>query len=364
MINTHSISNFQSHKETVLEFPKGITVITGSSDSGKSAIMRSFLWIIQNRPLGDSFKSWGTKDKDKVEVAVEFDNGYIIKEREGSKNTYNINDETHFEAIKSDVPEEVYNLANLADYNIQTQHNPYFLLQDSPGEVAKKLNELIGLDIIDTIFKNLNSKISFLKGENLRLDNSIANLDTQIKEMSFLDEIQAILDRLEKEVLEKERIESESRGLSSTIQIIKDLNEQILSYEIDPVLEEEITSLDTRIKDFFERKKQANVLQEIVYLIGKTNEDLQAEIEWLTIEEPFEELVLLAKSFLAAKDESIALQKILYMIELSDKSIKSYSMTLAGDLETQRKLLKKAKMCPVCYSVIDDKALQRIEENL
>ena len=58
MLSCLSIENFQSHEHSFLEFSKGINVITGSSDSGKTAILRALYWIIWNRPQGDSFKSW------------------------------------------------------------------------------------------------------------------------------------------------------------------------------------------------------------------------------------------------------------------------------------------------------------------
>jgi len=46
MINSLTIQNFQSHKNTTLEFDNGINIIIGQSDSGKTAIIRALNWVI------------------------------------------------------------------------------------------------------------------------------------------------------------------------------------------------------------------------------------------------------------------------------------------------------------------------------
>ena len=48
MIKSLHIQNFQSHKKTTLKFHKGINVVIGQSDSGKSAIIRALNWTINN----------------------------------------------------------------------------------------------------------------------------------------------------------------------------------------------------------------------------------------------------------------------------------------------------------------------------
>ena len=52
MIRKLNIQNIQSHKNTELEFSPGINAIVGSSNNGKSAILRALYWVRYNRPLG------------------------------------------------------------------------------------------------------------------------------------------------------------------------------------------------------------------------------------------------------------------------------------------------------------------------
>jgi exonuclease SbcC len=53
MIDHVAIKNFQSHKNTNIDFQRnGVNVIVGTSDQGKSAILRAILWAVNNRPMG------------------------------------------------------------------------------------------------------------------------------------------------------------------------------------------------------------------------------------------------------------------------------------------------------------------------
>lgn len=54
------IKGFQSHVGTELTFHPGLNVITGPSDSGKSAIIRALWWLLYNRPLGMDYITIGT----------------------------------------------------------------------------------------------------------------------------------------------------------------------------------------------------------------------------------------------------------------------------------------------------------------
>ena len=62
MIKNLLLKNFQSHIDSKIEFDSGFNVICGSSDSGKSALLRALMWVIANRPSGDSIKNWNTDE--------------------------------------------------------------------------------------------------------------------------------------------------------------------------------------------------------------------------------------------------------------------------------------------------------------
>ena len=86
MIEYIQLRNFQSHKDSELEFSPGVNVIIGDSDQGKTAIMRAFYWLIFGKPSGDSMRKWNTKAD--TEVTVETAEHQISRIRGKSVNQY------------------------------------------------------------------------------------------------------------------------------------------------------------------------------------------------------------------------------------------------------------------------------------
>ena len=118
MINSLTISNFQSHKKTGLEFDKGINVIIGPSDSGKTAILRALNWVVNNKPAGDAFRSnWGGDTR--AQLQIEDINKSQIQRYKGGKGNLYLWDEkastiltSQFNSFGQDVPEEIKELLN------------------------------------------------------------------------------------------------------------------------------------------------------------------------------------------------------------------------------------------------------------
>lgn len=155
MIEYIEIRNFQAHKKLRIDFDEPITTIIGSTDSGKSAIIRALVWVITNKPGGDSFIRHG-KNKCSVEIGLE--NGHAVQRIRGKKENTYILDGKVFNAIKTDVPEEMKKIFNISENCIQQQHDPIFWFSSSAGEVARKLNLIVNLDIIDFTLSQILSK--------------------------------------------------------------------------------------------------------------------------------------------------------------------------------------------------------------
>ena len=112
MIEKLQIKNFQSHKDSTLEFSPGVNVIVGSSDSGKSAIIRGLRWLAYGKPRGDSMRSWWGGD---ITITVQLSDCEITRKK-GSTNTYFLNkgqNTTEFNAIGHEVPQEIGDFAVL-----------------------------------------------------------------------------------------------------------------------------------------------------------------------------------------------------------------------------------------------------------
>ena len=108
-LKTVILKNFQSHKYSVIEFDRGLNVIVGPSDTGKSSIIRAIKWALYNEPSGDYFIRKGETD---VEVSLLFSDGTKIKRyRSRSKNQYilydKLGEEIKYEGFGLGVPEEI-----------------------------------------------------------------------------------------------------------------------------------------------------------------------------------------------------------------------------------------------------------------
>jgi len=197
MIRTIEINNFQSHSNTVLELSAGVNVIKGRSHSGKSSIVRALNWALLNNLSGDYFVSWFASKKETTSVGIEFDdNSYIIRKRDSKVNGYELPN-TDLAAIRTDLPDEVKAITQMGTINIQDQDEQYFMLKETPGKVAKELNSLVGLDIIDQTLSRLNrlenennSKLKFLEKDS-------KEIETGIKELDYVDDLEARVEKIE-----------------------------------------------------------------------------------------------------------------------------------------------------------------------
>ena len=128
MIQELSIQNFQSHKNTRLLFDPGVNVIVGTTDSGKTAILRGLRLAINNKPSGQAYCSRWMGKGDTSKVVVTTMEGDVITRQEKPDKLYKLN-ETEFKAFGTEVPEEIKNVLNLGEVNDQAQMNMPFLIQ-------------------------------------------------------------------------------------------------------------------------------------------------------------------------------------------------------------------------------------------
>lgn len=201
MINSLTIHNFQSHKNTDLDFHKGVNAIIGQSDCGKTAILRALKWVVSNKPSGEAFRSkWGGD----TEVRIHIDKHDQVIRQKDTENKYRIErvnkgDITllDFKSFGQDVPEDIKKLLNISPINFQTQHAAPFLLSNSSGEVARYLNKIVQLDKIDIANTNINSTLRKEKQDLQYETGRLTELDEKLKGYVWLGTAEGCLVKLE-----------------------------------------------------------------------------------------------------------------------------------------------------------------------
>lgn len=200
MISKVEIQNFQAHKKSSIAFGPGVNVIRGSSDNGKSSLIRAIYWALFNRPSGTGFLTWGAAAS--TFARLHFDNGAIVlREKDKKTNFYmrRINggdtNQDKFQALRTDVPTEISDTHQLEAFNVQRQHDRYFLLQDSPGEVGRQLNEVMNLSVIGA---TLAAATRYVGGKKATVGQLIAEKQSLENQFHALPPIETLLPHIEK----------------------------------------------------------------------------------------------------------------------------------------------------------------------
>lgn len=154
MLEWLEVKNFQKFRKKRIEFDPHVTVLTGQTNAGKSTLIRALRWLCLNLPTGDAFTHFdGAKKLKDCKVTLGVDGKVITRER-GKDNKYQL-DSSVYQAFGSSVPQDIETLLNLDEHNFQMQlDSPFFFLL-SPGEVAKELNRVVNLELIDTTLSSL-----------------------------------------------------------------------------------------------------------------------------------------------------------------------------------------------------------------
>ena len=192
------LRNFQAHKSTELEFCPGVNAIIGESDEGKTSIIRALYWASQNKPSGGNFISDFSK-RGECSSTIVVDGNEITRFKNKSKNEYRINNQPFKALGKSGVPDEVKNILQLDELNFQNQMDSPFLLSQNGGEVARYLNDIVNLNVIDESSKRINKKLNDCNRDIVHLNELILNIRGEKAEYHWLDQAEKELLQLEKE---------------------------------------------------------------------------------------------------------------------------------------------------------------------
>jgi exonuclease SbcC len=202
VIQLLEVQNYQSHRNSVFSFCKGVNALTGSSNSGKSAGLRALNWVINSKPDGEGFISfwcWNEKGKQIAPTSVKLtlDNGTVIERvRDAERNCYIINGK-QLDALNRSVPPEVAEALNFSETNLQKQFGAPFLLTDSAGEVGKFFNKIAHFDAIDRYQSAIESKRRSTNAELKLVRENLERVDEDLKKFEWIPMAQKLLKKIE-----------------------------------------------------------------------------------------------------------------------------------------------------------------------
>jgi DNA repair protein SbcC/Rad50 len=209
MLERLQIVNFQRHERLRIKLDQQITTIVGPSDTGKSAVLRAVRWLAFNRPRGTGFVRHG---EDECSVKLWVDGRKVERRRTKTENLYLL-DDRQLKAVGTDVPEEVARLLNLSEENFQGQHDAPFWISLTPGEVARRLNAIVDLEVIDRSSSWLASRLRRAAAERDVVEKRKTEAEEEKAGLSWVPMMTAEYRRVEK----AEEVAGASRALASRL---------------------------------------------------------------------------------------------------------------------------------------------------
>jgi len=225
MLKKLKITNFKSHKSSTFRFTKGLNLIVGSSNSGKSAALQAFELLVKNRPLGGRYVHGRVKGD--VEVEAVFDDCTIALQKFIHKTgggdfrvkeaSYHLNEEKVGSVIGSKIPDEVVNALNISDVNYQSQRDESFMITSSGGEFSKTINEFIGMTDIEGALVKVRQAMSKTGADIAAVKTSMKEASRQYKKYKLLPKARGGLKKLGRLNRRAEEIRVEIEGLDEFV---------------------------------------------------------------------------------------------------------------------------------------------------
>lgn len=363
MIKSITIENFQSHEYSELNFHEGVNVIAGPSDSGKSSIIKAIRWLKDNRPSGEDFKNWNARKQDQVGVEIETNGQQIaIIRKDGKTNYFDVNHS--YMAINKDVPSEITEALNINDYNLQTQFQPYFLLQDSPGEVSRRLNELVGLDIIDTLYQNLASEIRKANASIFAMKSEMENCVKALEEYKNLAEIEKIIIRIEKNYQKTVENTSTVNFLTENVNMLEAILEERENTNNLIELEKPVQSIIKKINKHDELRNTLISLESYKENLENFLEEKTNEKFWQELEKPCTTILNNIEKLSSIKKGKQNLESILTMLSNIQSQRERHLNIKKESTDKYMALLEKENICPISQIPFPKQCITKIKENL
>ena len=372
MLKSAHIRNYLRHRNLTLEFSERVNVIAGISDGGKSSILEAMKWPLKNTqgfgfrydPVIAGDKGPAPKKEEMTSTTLNFDDGTLMRQRnERGVNQYILNDDLKnpLEDLRK-IPDEVTQLANIDEYNFQEQHDTYFLLQDTPGEVARKLNRVSGLTLIDSSTKKIDSMESAVSGEMKQSKKTIEEKEERTEELAFLDKAEPLIGVIEKSITQREEFRKRRDTIFSIVDTLEDLTRK--KAEVDDWLEIEkpYGELQALVDQREREAGRREALSELVSQIERTELERKGINEFLLVEKPYNEICALLHEKQDLREKRARLTILVKNIEGLNNDLSEASTHLEMLKKTYLKALQEAEVCPTCgtrWEKMDKKTLRR-----
>jgi len=342
MLEYLKVKNYQIHEDLDVNFTPNLNVFVGASDRGKSAALRALLWVFTNRPLGDDFRTWDSKET-RVEVGV--DGRKIIRFKSDTENYYQIDDKK-FDAPGTEVPKEVLDLINISDVNIQRQGDSYFLISASSGEVGKYINQIIGLEVMDGSIKYASQKVKSIKSDLKVSKFDFKNTKSELAKYKWIDKADKDLQDLEKMQIQLNEITIKCDALTNLIDDHEKYSLEMDKFKKLPEAKKDINGLMALYSTYQSKMQLVNKLTSLIEEYNYAVEDKEDCDAFLKHSGTVEKLFKLYSQY----TEKETKRKMLKGLIDEHQSLNLRKKQIEIDIKTTEKEFHKLmpNICPLC----------------
>jgi exonuclease SbcC len=313
-----------------------ITAITGPSDVGKSSILRAIRWLATNRPLGDGFIRDGT---DNTSVTLWTDSDKLSR-RKGDENTYHVNGK-ELKAFGTDVPSDVTDLLKIDGVNFAGQHDSPFWFDLTPGEVARKLNEIVDLTLIDTVMKDLGSRLTRNRTEQKVIKERKEDAEKELEELGNVVSLDKCLIDLE---MSEERLLYLKGSWTDTEELIKNCERHTHK-------KEEMTQYEEAIRKVLKAGTQAKMSADRLQRLRCIRMAVEGHQKKASLEIPDVSRLEELKSEVGKAEEKW--KNIHYLVCLVEDKQTSFNQAKRVEKEANRVFKEEmGETCPLCDSPV------------
>lgn len=182
------LKNFKSHKHTVVDFSQGINIIVGENGAGKSTILEGISFALFKQHTAKKIDSLIMNNTDSMEVSLEFETNHgvykIVREKKSNlKSSLFKKEGDDFIHICSGDKEVLNQMESILNIDSDLFLNAIYVRQGEIAELVNKtvaekkqlISKLLGLDSLETVWKNLLPYINDYNNQSMELKGRLHN---------------------------------------------------------------------------------------------------------------------------------------------------------------------------------------------
>lgn len=348
MITELHLKNFQAHKNKVLKFTEGVNIIRGSSDSGKSAIIRAMIACITGKDFNSAYQTWGTSGPMEVSITID---GHTITRGRDAKSNYYLLDGKRFVALRGECPKEISDIFNINADQLNSQYDSFFLLSDTAGGVAKKIQAVCDLDSIAKINKAVTKSVNDTAVEERMISQKLADLEPRLKKLDSV----VVLRRRYQRLLERKTYIEEQESLLDSYEQLKAGYEKLVVYEnlaaaasLRPDLDQCVELLTSIKNKRSEREQLIRLQKNVERLSVKIERATKAESILKESKSIFVEIQKMQKTLQENEKRMKNFENLKMKYEKTTKAFEKAKKELKNLYIEREELFKEIKICPLC----------------